>query len=61
MATRASVCVAKRCRASSSHSSVAKNDAAIALSEASPREPIDGRTPNVLQRCPNARAPYCDP
>jgi len=39
---------------SSSHSSVAKKLSHIALSYASPTEPMDGRTPISRHRCPNA-------
>jgi hypothetical protein len=52
-ASRASACVAKRYFARHSTAS-----SAIELSYASPREPIDGRTPSGLQRCPKASARY---
>ena len=45
-------------RSSSSHSSVAKKLSHIALSYASPTDPIDGRTPASLQRLPNANDVY---
>ena len=45
--------------ASSSHSSVAKKLSHVALSYASPNEPIDGLTPACLQRRPNAIDVYC--
>src|SRR6516164_6603481 len=55
----ASVCVLKRQRSSSSHSRVAKKLSHIALSYASPTEPIEGRTPASRQRWPNAIEVYC--
>ena len=60
-ATRASAWDANRRRSSSSHSSVAKKLSHMALSYASPTEPIDGLTPASLQRLPNATDVYCDP
>src|SRR6266853_1807917 len=51
-AMRASTCVLKRRRSSSSHSSVAKKLSHIALSKQSPTEPIEGRTPASRQRWP---------
>ena len=60
-ARRASACVLKRHRSSSSHSSVAKKLSAIALSQASPTEPIEGRTPASRQRLPKAMDVYCEP
>src|SRR5690349_10952884 len=45
VALRASACVLNRQRARSSHSSVAKKLSHMALSYASPTEPIEGRTP----------------
>jgi len=44
MTVRASAWVVNRRRSSSSHSSVAKKLSQIALSYASPTDPIDGRT-----------------
>ena len=58
---RASVCEVQRCFAKHSHSSVEKKRSAIALSSASLREPMDGRTPSVWQRCPKANALYWRP
>src|SRR6267143_3189198 len=55
----ASACEAKRWRSSNSHSRVAKKLSHIALSSASPTDPIDGRTPASLQRLPNASEVYC--
>src|SRR6267143_1736778 len=55
----ASACDAKRRRSSNSHSRVAKKLSHIALSSASPTDPIDGRTPASLQRLPNASEVYC--
>ena len=46
-------------RSSNSHSRVAKKLSHIALSYASPTEPIDGRTAASLQRSPNAIDVYC--
>ena len=60
-ALRASACVLNRRRASSSHSRVAKKLSHMALSYASPTEPIDGRTPASRQRWPNSIEVYCDP
>jgi hypothetical protein len=57
-AMRASTWEAKLRRSSNSHSSVAKKLSHIALSYASPTEPIDGRTPASLQRLPNASDVY---
>src|SRR6267154_2220488 len=57
-AIRASACEANRRRAGSSHSSVAKKLSHMALSYASPTDPIDGRTPASLQRLPNASDVY---
>jgi hypothetical protein len=53
-ARRASACVLNRQRSSSSHSRVAKKLSHIALSYASPTEPIEGRTPASRQRRPNS-------
>ena len=53
-ATRASCWLLNRCRFRHSHSGVAKNDSAIALSKQSPTEPVDGRTPAFWHRFPNA-------
>src|SRR5260370_6953273 len=50
---------AKRRHASNSHSSVAKKLSHMALSYASPTDPIDGRTPASRQRPPNANEVYC--
>ena len=61
MAARASACVAKVVRASSSHSSVAKKLSAIALSKQSPTEPIDSATPHSRQRPPKASDVYWQP
>ena len=47
---RAAAGMAKRCRSSSPHSSVRKKLSHLALSYASPTEPIDGRTPSASQR-----------
>ena len=57
-ARRAWTWVAKRCRSSSSHSRVAKKLSQRALSEASPTEPMDGRTPAASQRRPKAQDVY---
>jgi IS30 family transposase len=57
-AFRASACVLNRQRASISHSSVAKKLSHMALSYASPTEPIEGRTPALRQRWPNAIEVY---
>jgi hypothetical protein len=54
MAIRASAWLRKRRRSSTSRSSVAKKLSAIALSYASPTEPIDGMIPVSGQRLPNA-------
>jgi hypothetical protein len=54
VALRASACVLNRQRASSSHSSLAKKLSHMALSYASPTEPIEGRTPASRQRWPNS-------
>ena len=54
----ASAWEAKRRRSSNSHSSVAKKLSHMALSYASPTEPMDGRTPASRQRLPNARDVY---
>jgi hypothetical protein len=54
VALRASACVLNRQRARSSHSSVAKKLSHMALSYASPTEPIEGRTPASRQRWPNS-------
>src|SRR5437764_779764 len=54
VALRASACVLNRQRASNSHSSVAKKLSHMALSYASPTEPIEGRTPASRQRWPNS-------
>src|SRR3954463_11824750 len=51
IALLASACVLNRERSSSSHSSVAKKLSHMALSYASPTEPIEGRTPASRQRC----------
>jgi hypothetical protein len=45
-------------RSSSSHSSVAKKASAMALSYASPTEPVEGRTPASLHLKPKATAVY---
>ena len=45
----------------SSHSSVAKKLSHMALSYASPTEPIEGRTPASRQRWPNSIEVYCEP
>ena len=55
---RASACVLNRHRSSSSHSRVAKKLSHIALSYASPTEPIDGRTLASRQRRPNSIEVY---
>ena len=55
----ASICVVNRQRSSSSHSSVAKKLSHMALSYASPTEPIEGRTPASRQRWPNSIEVYC--
>jgi hypothetical protein len=60
-AMRASACEEKRRRASSSHSSVEKKLSAMALSSASPTDPVEGRTPASRQRFPKAMAVYCEP
>ena len=57
-AARASACVDKVVRSSSSHSSVAKKLSAIALSKQSPTEPIDSATPHFRQRAPKASDVY---
>jgi hypothetical protein len=57
-ALRASAGVWNRQRARSSHSSVAKKLSHMALSYASPTEPIDGRTPASRQRRPNSIEVY---
>jgi hypothetical protein len=57
-AMRASALVRNFRRSSNSHSSVAKKLSHMALSYASPTEPIDGRTPASLQRSPNATDVY---
>src|SRR5262249_16608426 len=54
----ASVCVRNRVRSSSSHSSVAKKLSHIALFEASPTDPIQGRTFASRQRRPKAIEVY---
>lgn len=51
-------CERKRCRSSSSHSSVAKRLSHIALSQASPTEPVDGLTPASVQRLSKASEVY---
>src|SRR5580700_12127802 len=56
-----SACVLNRQRASSSHSSVAKKLSHMALSYASPTEPIEGRTPASRQCWPNAIEVYWEP
>src|ERR1700730_109860 len=61
IASFASTCVRKLRRSSSSHSSVAKNDSAMALSYASPTEPTDGMTPISRQRLPKVKLVYCVP
>ena len=61
MALRASTWVRNQIPSSSSHSSVAKNDSHVALSYASPRDPIDGLTPASRQRRPNAIEVYWPP
>jgi hypothetical protein len=48
-------------RAMSSHSSVEKKLSAIALSYASPTDPVDGLMPVSMQRCPNATEVYWQP
>jgi hypothetical protein len=53
-AIRASACERKLRRSSNSHSMVAKNASAIALSCASPTEPVEARTPASLHRKPKA-------
>jgi AraC-like DNA-binding protein len=53
-ACRASAWVGNRRRGRSSHSSVAKKLSHMALSYASPTEPIEGRTPASRQRRPNS-------
>jgi hypothetical protein len=58
---RASACVLNRHRSSSSHSRVAKKLSHMALSYASPTEPIEGRTPASRQRRPNSIEVYCEP
>jgi hypothetical protein len=58
---RASAGVLKRHRASNSHSRVAKKLSHMALSYASPTEPIEGRTPASRQRLPNSIEVYCEP
>src|SRR5215472_5591424 len=58
VALRASACVWNRQRARSSHSSVAKKLSHMALSYASPTEPIEGRTPASRQRWPNSIEVY---
>src|SRR3954466_7416379 len=55
----ASICVLNRQRSSSSHSRVAKKLSHMALSYASPTEPIEGRTPASRQRRPNSNEVYC--
>ncbi len=57
-ATRASAWERKRRRSSSSHSWVAKNASAMALSYASPTRPVDGRTPALRHRIPKATEVY---
>ncbi len=42
----------------SSHSRLAKNDSAMALSYASPTEPVEGRTPAASHRFPKAKDVY---
>src|SRR3954467_14389749 len=54
IALLASACVLNRERSSSSHSSVAKKLSHMALSYASPTEPIEGRTPASRQRWRNS-------
>jgi hypothetical protein len=54
-AIRASALVANLRRSSNWHSSVAKKLSHMALSYASPTEPMDGRTPASLHLSPNAR------
>ena len=61
MAIRASALVWSFLRSSNSHSSVAKKLSHIALSYASPTDPMDGRTPASLHRNPKATEVYCDP
>ena len=56
---RASLTVAKLRRLISSHSSVAKKLSHIALSKASPTEPIDCAMPASRQRFPKASDVYC--
>src|ERR1700693_2724766 len=58
-ARRASACVLNRHRSSISHSRVAKKLSHMALSYASPTEPIEGRTPASRQRRPNSIEAYC--
>ena len=60
-ALRASAGALNRLRASSSHSSVAKKLSHMALSYASPTDPIEGRTPASRQRWPNPIEVYCEP
>src|SRR4051794_30880185 len=60
-AIRASTCEAKRHLSSRSHSRVAKKLSHRALSQASPTEPLEGRTPASLQRLPKASEVYCLP
>lgn len=56
--SRASVCDGNPRFARHSHSSMEKELSGMALWYASPREPIEGRTPSVWKRCPNAYALY---
>ena len=53
--------VRKRTRSSSSHSSVAKKLSHIALSYASPAEPIDWTIPASRHCLPKASDVYCEP
>lgn len=55
---RGLVAVRNRERSSSSHSRLAKNDSAIALSKQSPADPVEGVAPASEQRCPKAMEVY---
>ncbi len=55
---RASAWQANRRRSGISQSKAAKTLSHMALSQASPPEPIGGRTPAPLQRAPNASEAY---
>ena len=57
----ASEAVRNERRQISSHSSVAKKLSHMALSHASPAEPMDCAMPDSRQRSPKAREVYCEP